>query len=243
MTTSAHLAGFASLLGNPGRASMLLVLMDGRALTATELARAAHFAPQTASEHLDKLVKAGVLKVEKQGRHRFHRLASASIAQLVEHIVQTAPESCRMARPPFTGPRDPALRMARTCYDHLAGRLGVGITDALIARRYIDLGDDGGLLTASGTELLCQLGMNMRQLDRARGRSGRVLCRPCLDWSERRPHLAGALGSALCSLSFQRDWIRRCKSGRAVIITPHGYRSYEEHFGVRLEICGAAACP
>ena len=236
MTTSARLARFASLLGNPTRAGMLFVLMDGRALTASELARAAHVAPQTASEHLDKMVKAGVLKVERQGRHRFHRLASASIAQLIEHIVQAAPESGGMPRPPFTGPRDPALRMARTCYDHLAGRLGVGIADALIESRHIELADDGGLLTASGTELLRQLGMNMLQLDGARGRSGRILCRPCLDWSERRPHLAGALGSVLCSLSFQQDWIRRCKSSRAVIITPHGYRSYEEHFGVRLEI-------
>jgi len=239
MTTSAHLAEFAALLGNPTRAGMLLVLMDGRALTATELARAAHVAPQTASEHLEKMVSAGVLKVERQGRHRFHSLASASIAQLIEHIVQATPQSSPMLRPPFTGPRDTAMRMARTCYDHLAGRLGVAITDALINRRYIELGDDGGLLTASGMELLRRLGMDTLQPHGARSRKGPVFCRLCLDWSERRPHVAGALGSALCSFSFQQDWIRRSKGSRAVIITRHGYRSYEEHFGVRLEVSGA----
>jgi DNA-binding transcriptional ArsR family regulator len=235
MTTSAQFAGFASLFGNRSRADMLIVLMDGRALTASELARAACVAPQTGSGHLDKMVKAGVLKVETQGRHRFYRLASARIAQLIEHMVQAVPPPCGMPVGPFTGPRDPALRLARTCYDHLAGRLGVAIADALIARGHIHLGSDAGLLTASGARLLRRIGMDMCQLEPACVGRGRILCRPCLDWSERRPHLAGVLGSALCSLSLAQNWIRRRPDSRVVTITPMGYRSYDEYFGVRLQ--------
>lgn len=236
MTTSARLAEFAALLGNPTRAGVAFVLMDGRALTASELARATGVSPQTASEHLDKMVKAELLTVQRQGRHRFHRLASANIARLIEHIVQAAPESVGSRPSPFTGPRDSAMRMARTCYDHLAGRLGVALADALASRGHVELADEAGVVTASGIEFFDRLGMDMTQFDTGRVNRGRILCRPCLDWSERRPHLAGALGAALCSLSLQREWVRRCNGSRAIMITAQGRRSYQELFGVQLDV-------
>lgn len=235
MTNNARFAEIAALAGDPARAGMLHALMDGRALTATELADVAGVTPQTASGHLGRLAAAGLVCVTKQGRHRYHRLASADVARMVETIMQVASESAAARPAPVTGPRDEALRMARTCYDHLAGRLGVAITDGLASAGHIELTHDAGLLTDNGIALLGRVGIDIGSVSAGKRRA-RVLCRPCLDWSERRPHLAGAVGAALCTYSLDKAWIRRTESSRAVTITRDGERAFREFFGVRLDV-------
>jgi DNA-binding transcriptional ArsR family regulator len=239
MTTTSALAGTAALIGDPARASMLAALMDGRALTAAELAAAAGVTPQTASGHLAQLTDAGLLAMERQGRHRYHRLASVAVAQMIESIMSVAakPDGAAQAggrrKPVVAGPRDKAMRDARTCYDHLAGRLGVALADSMIERGRIVLSADGGALTEAGDAFLRGLGV---QLDAAGGgarRGGRVFCRPCLDWSERRPHIAGAVGAALCRTCFARGWIRRIDGSRAVTVTQAGRSVLAEGFGLR----------
>ncbi|MEK1889722.1 MAG: helix-turn-helix transcriptional regulator [Phyllobacterium sp.] len=230
MSNNARFAEIAALAGDPGRASMLNGLMDGRALTASELAQLAGITAQSASSHLTRMTDAGLLTVEKQGRHRYHRLASPAVAQMIESIMRiAAPEIA--AKPVRTGPRDTALRAGRTCYDHLAGHLGVAITDALIDGGHLELGLDAGEVTESGRVLLARAGID---IEAVAARRGRILCRPCLDWSERRPHLAGAVGAALCSHCFDQGWIRRVAGTRAVSVTPNGQRQLRETFGVIL---------
>jgi DNA-binding transcriptional ArsR family regulator len=235
MASPAMFAEVAALAGDPARAGMLHALMDGRALTATELAQVAGITPQTASGHLARMTTAGLLSVEKQGRHRYHRLASPAVAQMVEGIMQVASSLEPARRPLAIGPRDAALRAARTCYDHLAGRLGVALADALVAGGYAELASDAGVVTDAGIALLGRVGIDVEALMARRGRRAtRVLCRPCLDWSERRPHLAGAVGAALCAHSFSKGWIRRIEGTRAVTITAKGERIFHEAFGVEL---------
>jgi DNA-binding transcriptional ArsR family regulator len=235
MASNAMFATVASLVGDPARAGMLHALMDGRALTASELAQVGRVTPQTASGHLTRMAAVGLLSLEKQGRHRYYRLASQAVAQMIESIMQVA-SGLEGKRPLFVGPRDVALRTARTCYDHLAGRLGVALADALVAGGYAELASDAGLVTDAGSQLLNRMGIDVDALLPRRGkRAPRVLCRPCLDWSERRPHLAGAVGAAICAHSFQNGWIRRIPASRAVAITPKGQRIFREDFGVHLE--------
>ncbi|MEH3147743.1 MAG: helix-turn-helix transcriptional regulator [Methylobacterium frigidaeris] len=230
MTTTAAFAEIAALMGDPARAGMLEALLDGRALTAAELARAAGVTPQTASSHLAKLSGAGLLAVERQGRHRYHRLAAPSVARMMESVMAVAADRRDGPRRLATGPRDRRLRHARTCYDHLAGHVAVAVADAMVARGQLDLAPDGGVLTPAGTEFLRGLGID---LDRARGR--RVFCRPCLDWSERRPHIAGVLGAALLDGFMARDWLRRLDGTRAVEVTPPGRAAFARAFGIRGE--------
>ncbi|MBM3549965.1 MAG: helix-turn-helix transcriptional regulator [Alphaproteobacteria bacterium] len=232
MATNASFAEVAALAGEPARAGMLHALMDGRALTASELARAAGITPQTASGHLSRLVAAGLLEVSQQGRHRYHRLASPSVARMMESIMQVASETA-MRRPVVVGPRDQALRAARTCYDHLAGRLGVALADAMIEGGHVELANDAGAMTDSGVALLTGLGIDLRVLAAGK-RSQRLFCRPCIDWSERRPHIAGAVGAALCAHCFAKGWIRRSEGTRAVTVTPKGRQALRETFGVTL---------
>jgi DNA-binding transcriptional ArsR family regulator len=238
MASNAAFAEVAALAGDPARAGMLHALMDGRALTASELARVAGITPQTASGHLARMVAVGLLSVEKQGRHRYHRLASPTVAQMIESIMRVASslQSTRLPRSPLSvGPRDAALRAARTCYDHLAGRLGVALADALVAGGYAELANDAGVVTDAGIGLFGRIGIDVDELLARPGRrSARILCRPCLDWSERRPHLAGAVGAALCSHSFTKGWIRRIDGTRAVTVTPKGQRIFREEFGAQL---------
>ena len=234
MVSNNRFAEVAALVGDPARAGMLHALMDGRALTASELARTAGIAPQTASGHLARLSAAGILQIEKQGRHRYHRLASPAVAQMMESIMQVAANMMPPRAKLWVGPRDLALRAARTCYDHLAGRLGVALADALVAKGYMDLAGDAGAMTDDGIEFLGRIGIAVDRLliDQGR-RSATVLCRPCLDWSERRPHLAGRVGNALCALSLERGWIRRVEGTRAVNVTPKGDRIFREQFGAQ----------
>ncbi len=232
MATNANFAEIAALAGDPARAGMLHALLDGRALTATELSHVAGITPQTASGHLARLTKAGLIAVHKQGRHRYHRLASAAVAQMMESIMQVAalanPTRARM----FVGPRDAALRAGRTCYDHLAGRLGVALADAMVAAGHVELTDDAGVMTDSGMASLKRVGLDVARITAAG--SKRVLCRPCIDWSERRPHLAGALGAALCQHCLTKGWIRRIDGSRAVAVTRKGEQGLREAFGVTL---------
>jgi DNA-binding transcriptional ArsR family regulator len=235
MASNAMFAAVASLVGDPARAGMLHALMDGRALTASELARVAGVTPQTASGHLARMADIGLLCVEKQGRHRYHRLASQAVAQMIESIMQVASVLEEPRRSLSVGPRDVALRQARTCYDHLAGRLGVALADAMVSGGYAELANDAGVITGSGLALLGRIGIDVDTLSARSGkRATRVLCRPCLDWSERRAHLAGSVGAAICTHSLAHDWIRRIPGTRAVAITPKGQRVFREQFGAEL---------
>jgi DNA-binding transcriptional ArsR family regulator len=233
MASNARFAEIAALAGDPARASMLQALMDGRALTAAELAKAAGVTPQTASGHLRRLTLVGVLGVEKQGRHRYHRLIGPSIARMLESIMQVAAELEPQPRRIMVGPKEAALREARTCYDHFAGRFGVAIADALVAQGHVELAGDAGILTDSGIAQLARLGIDVAPLlARRTRRSGRVLCRPCLDWSERRPHLGGIVGAAICAHSMQQGWTRRLEETRAVLVTPKGRCVFHDRLGV-----------
>jgi DNA-binding transcriptional ArsR family regulator len=229
MVSTADFAEIAALAGDPARACMLQALMDGRALTAAELAHAAGITAQTASGHLSRMVAAGLLRVEPQGRHRYHRLASPAVARMMESIMQVASDRLPAPRPVRTGPRDRALAQARTCYDHLAGRLGVALADAMVADGHVELADDAGLITSQGRDFLSNLGLTLPVSG-----TTRAFCRPCLDWSERRPHLAGALGRALCTHAFDQGWVRRVDGARAVTVTPKGTGSLRQHFGIDL---------
>lgn len=221
------LAEIGALIGDPARANMLSALMDGRALTASELAWHAGVTAQTASGHLGKLTTAGLLALERQGRHRYFRLASPLVARMLEGMTVVA----SLQSPPRYRPRsriDEAMQNARTCYDHLAGRLGVGLADALQAKGHIELSEEGGSVTDQGRAFLTAFGLDLSEA----GRQRRCFCRPCLDWSERRPHLAGALGAHLADRCFALGWVQRIKDTRALTITPAGQRGFRETFGM-----------
>ena len=223
--TAPQLAEVAQLVGDPGRANILSTLMDGRALTASELASVAGVKPQTASSHLAKLVKRELLIVEKRGQRRFYRLATPLVAQMLEAIMTVAATGPPRFRPPSR--IDSEMRRARTCYDHLAGELGVALTDAMIERRFVILDADAGELTTEGSNFLDNLGVDLA----SSGRNRRAVCRPCLDWSGRRPHLAGRVGAAIAHLGFERDWLRRRPVGRSVEITESGIVAFRQLFG------------
>lgn len=235
MTTTAQFAEIAALAGDPARAAMLQALMDGRALTASELAGVAGVTPQTASGHLARMTTAGLMAVAHQGRHRYHRLASPAVAQMIESIMQVAGDLRPPARRLSTGPRDAAMRAARTCYDHIAGQLGVAICDAMVERGFVELESDAGVVTDTGLNFLTGLGLDGGLLaTRHERRSGRLFCRPCLDWSERRPHLAGVMGAALCQHCLDQGWVRRLEGARALAISPKGQSVFRERFQLRL---------
>ena len=234
MTSSATFSEVAALAGDPTRAGMLHALMDGRALTASELARVAGVTPQTASEHLAKLAAADLVRVgETRSAPLSPTRRAGSRTDAGEHHASGV-EVRGDAASAATGPRDTALRSARTCYDHLAGHLGVALTDALVIRGHVELTHDAGLVTDAGIALFERIGIDVVSLNVGRGKTTRVLCRPCLDWSERRPHLAGAVGAALCARSFHEHWIRHIEGSRAVTVTPKGWRIFRDAIGVRL---------
>jgi DNA-binding transcriptional ArsR family regulator len=227
MSHGPNIAEVGALVGDPARANMLVALMDGRALTAKELAFAAGVSPQTTSGHLAKLADGRLLTCIRQGRHRYYRVASPLVARMLESITLVS----AIEAPPRRRPRSPgddALRLARTCYDHLAGRLGVALADALVARGAVILSDDGGEVTQGGAAFLeDRLALDLAEIPRRR-----AFCRPCLDWSERRLHLAGALGAALAGRCFALGWIERIRDSRAVAITACGRDAFREVFGI-----------
>ncbi|MBI1213117.1 MAG: metalloregulator ArsR/SmtB family transcription factor [Alphaproteobacteria bacterium] len=216
MRDGPDIAEIASLIGDPARAQMLMALADARAWTAGELAREASITAQTASAHLAKLEAAGLVRIEAQGRHRYVSLASASVSDALEALLRLAADQPKPKRKP--GPRDPALRHARSCYNHLAGEVAVRLTDHFLARGWLKGSREGGwhLSQAGAKGFADAFGITVDELG-----SRKPLARPCLDWSERRPHLAGPLGSALLESLFEHGWVRRA-DGRTVTLTKRG---------------------
>lgn len=224
MKDGPHIAGIASLIGEPARAEMLTALMADRALTATELAGIAGVGKATASAHLAKLRAAGLVAVHDQGRHRYYRLADRDVAHLLESLMGVAFRTGAVRLK--SSPREPALRRARVCYDHLAGALAVQAFEALLAHGV--LASDGGALqvTARGREWFAAFGVDVQAVQAQR----RMMCRACLDWSERRHHLAGAWGAALLQRLFALGWARRVSGTRVVQFTPPGERAFQQAF-------------
>jgi DNA-binding transcriptional ArsR family regulator len=233
ITAMVHIVGFAeigALVGDPARANMLEALMDRRALTAKELAALAGITPQTASGHLSKMITTGLVTVEQHGRHHYHSLASAEIARMLEGMQQVAStQNIKHAGRTFrTGPRDAAMRVARGCYDHMAGLLAVNVADTMISRGQIEFDGDGGDVTDMGRAFLEKFGIDLTTA----AQSKRVFCRPCLDWSERRFHLAGAVGAALLHRTLELKWVKRQDSTRALAITRAGQDGFRKTFGI-----------
>lgn len=220
------IARIAALIGDPARANMLTALTGGAALTASELTLEAGVTKQTASSHLAKLADAGLLSIEKQGRHRYYRLADDDVAQLLEQLMGFAAKGRPTRVRP--GPKEPALRHARVCYDHLAGDLGVALYDGLVAQRIVSVKGGAPRVTRSGEEALAGFGIDVVGL----ARGPRPLCRACLDWSVRRHHLAGALGSALLDRFIQLGWARRRRDSRIVDFSPTGESGLRRRFGL-----------
>jgi DNA-binding transcriptional ArsR family regulator len=228
MTADVRMAEVAALVGDPARANILSALMGGRALTASELVHAAGVSPQTTSGHLGRLTDGRLLACVKQGRHRYYRIATPRVAEMLEGIMAVVADAPPRHRP--SSKLDDAMRTARTCYDHFAGKLGVGLTDALCAHGYVALSGEGGEVTDSGLVFFEKFGVD---LGAARSRR-RIFCRPGLDWTERRPHLGGSVGAALAQRCFDLDWLKRMRESRALTLTPAGRRGLSETFGVSL---------
>lgn len=224
MKDGPNIASVTALLGDPARANMLTALMDGRALTVSELAGAAGVSLSTASGHLSKLDAANLLVAEKQGRHRYFRLSGPDVAQVLEALMGLAQRTGAVRV--RTGPKDQALRSARVCYDHLAGERGVEMLDAARAQGLI-IGDEDMLLTTEGQDFFESLGVDLVGLKKGK----RPLCRSCLDWSERRNHLGGALGAALLDMFLRRGWARR-NEGRVIAFTPAGLQAFRAAFSL-----------
>lgn len=226
MKDGPDIARIAALIGDPARANMLSALMDGRALTATELAAEAGVTAATASGHLGKLCDGLLLEATKQGRHRYYRLAGVEVAETLEALMGLAQHTG--ATRVRTGPRDPEMRRARICYDHLAGQMGVALMDSLCAQGAVRLEDERAELTDAGLDLFRSFGVDAEALPRKR----RPLCRPCLDWSVRRPHLAGALGAAILTRVQDLGWAERLPDSRVIRFSKPGEVAFREAFGV-----------
>lgn len=223
MVSTAAVAEIGSLLGDPARVNMMIALLDGRAWTARELADTAGVSPQTASSHLGKLVAARLVDVRCQGRHHYHRLASSEVAALLEqmHLAGAA-----AGRAPTTGPRDQQMREIRSCYDHLAGRIAVELGNRIVDSAASTSGPPR--LSPEGVSLLEKLGIDLAAL---RG-SRRAMCRICIDWSERRPHVAGAVGAAILHRFKTLGWVKERPAGRSLIVTAVGERGLMDVFGI-----------
>jgi len=219
MKDGPNIIGIAALVGDTTRAEVLTALMSGMALTATELAAIAGVTKQTISGHLAKLVDAGLLSVEAQGRHRYFRLADHDVAALLESLMSVAFRTGALRL--RSSPREPALRKARVCYDHLAGELGVLVYDQLLRRSAFGLDPDGMRLSREGRAIMEELGIDVD----AAASTRRAFCRTCLDWSERRHHLAGALGDALLARFEELGWARRSLDSRVVAFSEAGERA------------------
>lgn len=223
-------SGTAFLLADPARAMMLIALLDGRALPAGELAYAARVTAQTASSHLAKLLAGGLVALEIEGRHRYYRLAGGHVAQALEHLAAIRPET--QIRRRALSPEAQRLRFCRSCYDHLAGQVGVALTRALESREYLRPADDKLLeVTPAGSEWLARIGVDLRGIKPSRG----GLARQCLDWTERQHHVAGPLGVELLSTLCASGWLRRGRGTRAVEVLPEGRRGLRAQLGIDID--------
>ena len=221
-----NIANIAALIADPARAAILDALLDGRAWTATELSVEAGVTPQTTSSHLAKLLDGGLILVDRQGRHRYYRLANAQVA----HVLETLAIASGGRREPRSAKTAEAqqLRAARTCYDHFAGRLGVGLAGSMVEQGFLRSENPAFVLTETGAEFLGDLGIDV---EAARARR-RAFARQCIDWSEREPHMGGALGAAVADRLFALKWTARVKHSRRVVVTEDGARGLKTHFGI-----------
>ena len=219
------------MIGDPARANILTALMGGQALTATELAAEAGVTLPTASQHIGKLVDTGFLSARKQGRHKYLAIASSEVAEVLEALMGLAEtQGFRRVRP---GPKDEGMREARVCYNHLAGARGVQLYDSLVGRGFLTLEGEGIGLSEAGRRFAGDFGIGLEALDKARA----PLCRTCLDWSERRNHLAGSLGRALFARILEQGWARRDGDSRAICFDTAGARAFDQSFPrLRLDI-------
>jgi DNA-binding transcriptional ArsR family regulator len=225
MDVNLHTANTAKLIGDTTRATMLISLMSGRAMTATELAHVANVSPQTASSHLLQLIEGKLLTLEKQGRHRYYRLASSEVAHALEALMLLTPNK----KTHKTNALEP-IYLARSCYDHIAGRLGVDLADALQAKGWLKVENKDFTVTHKGEKGLAELGLDLAVLKKQR----RHFARQCLDWTERRHHVAGALGAALMTEMLERAWLKKDATTRVLYVTRAGREGLEQVFDVRL---------
>jgi DNA-binding transcriptional ArsR family regulator len=232
MVAAANLVEVAALVGDTARATMLNALMGGQSLTATELAYCANVSRSTASGHLSKLVAARLLTVVRARRFSYYRIASPLVATMLESIKVVA----AIEVPPRRQPRsanDDAVRFARSCYDHLAGQIGVAVTDALVSMGHIVLTDEGGEVTSSGERFLSAFGVDLRL------RTRRIFCQPCLDWSERRYHLKGLVGARILDRLLELGWLKCVSGSRALKLTSSGKAGLSETFQIEINNEGA----
>ena len=218
----------ASLIGDPTRATILWTLLDGKAFTATELSIAADTSPQNISMHLNKLVNADLLCVARQGRHKYYQFSRKDIAYAVEALANLIPPDSPKNN--NSNENNSPIKYCRTCYDHLAGKVGVMITDSLLLQKIIVDGNNDFEVSARGQKWFSGLGIHIDDLRQQR----RCFARPCLDWSERRPHIAGSLAASLLDKMFLNDWIRKTKNSRAIIITANGQKEINKYFKLSL---------
>jgi DNA-binding transcriptional ArsR family regulator len=236
--TGPDIVRLASTLGEPARAAIVGALMDGRALTAKELAYLARIGAPTASAHLARLVEAGMLDVVKQGRHRYFRISGPEAASAIEAVMGASPPSRPIHHGQHAALSD--IRFARTCYDHLAGRLGVALADRMDEMGLLAWSRERADLTGRGRDFAQALGI----APTTPGRSRRPFARACLDWSERRSHLAGAFGAAIAERFIECGWIRRLRDSRAIVVTETGRLRIRETFGLDVEMLrGETAAP
>ncbi|MFO1017267.1 MAG: winged helix-turn-helix domain-containing protein [Hyphomonadaceae bacterium] len=234
MKEGPNIAAIGAMVGDPARANMLTALLNGAALTASELALEAGVTKQTASSHLNKLVDGGLVAVEAQGRHRYYRLADADVAGLLETLMGVAARAKALRTRP--GPKEPALRRARLCYDHLAGDLGVALFDAFIKNKWMIPGPEKTFaLTKLGRVKVQTFGVDLEDLENG----ARPLCRACLDWSVRRNHLAGALGAAVLDQVFERGWATQKRGSRVLEFSRIGEAGLKRVFQIPDSVGGA----
>ena len=218
----------ASLIGDPTRASILWALLDGRAFTATELAVSANTSPQNISMHLGKLLEADLLCVEKQGRHKYYRFSNKEVAYAVEAMANLVPKpEVSLKNKPENYP---PIKFCRTCYDHLAGKIGVALTDSLLEQKIIIEKNNAYEISPEGEKWFSRFGINIEEAQKQK----RIFLKPCLDWSERRNHIAGSIGALLLNKMIAEDWLRRTKDSRAMIITGKGEKELLKNFKIAL---------
>jgi len=228
MNVYPNISYIAKLIAEPTRAIILDCLMNGQALPASELAYMAKVSHPTISSHLSKLVEGNLLVSEQHGRHRYYRLASAEIAEVLEKLGTIAPAA--EVRSLRQSEQQKQVRHARTCYDHLAGALGVKITEALLKMEVISLKDAEFIVTEQGKKWFLEFGINIEEANKKR----RIFAKPCLDWSERRYHISGWLGSAIANYFFDQGWITKVKENRAVQLTHLGTKALKDQFGIEM---------
>lgn len=233
MSDVLKLASIASLIGDPARANMLFALMDGRAHTAKELAYYGRVTAQTASGHLAKLTEGGLLSVVKQGRHRYFRIADPKIAEMLETMMVLASEP---RKPKRTWRHGAQMRQARLCYDHFAGRLGVAIADSFHARGFVELHEEGGLITPDGEDFFRKSGLDVQSFKGSK----RVPCRSCLDWSERRFHIAGTIGAIVANHCMEKGWVERGRDSRVLTVNQGSLTAFSDWIGCDLMVLLAA---